>query len=188
MTDTNKEEVKNVTEERLQEDLAINDEDLATELREQATKFFYWGSLWARALKAERQQKLKVQEAEATLSQEFRRHMLETEPGVRVTERMLNEYVSNHPQYTEEQQQYIKLEYIADLFNIARIAFESRGRMLTELSKRAESNKFFENETKNMENEFIRREEKKLEKREKRAKLKEIVAPSDDDDGEEEIT
>lgn len=166
---------KNATEERLKLDLAINDEDLPNELREQATKFFYWGSLWARALRAERQQKLKVEETEAELSKQFRQFMLESEPGTRITERMLNEYVSNHPQYIEEQGKYVKLEYVADMFNVARIAFESRGRMLIELAKRSDANRFFENEATNLSNEFIRREEKKLEKRAKKKAEKESI-------------
>jgi hypothetical protein len=170
-----KDVVRKDIEGDLKKELEINDADIATELREQSTKFFFYGTLWARALRAERQQKLIVESLEASLSKEFRELMLRTEPGTRVTEKMLKEYISGAPLYQEAQQKLINAGYSADLFNVAKTAFESRGRMLLELSRQTGENKFYDREFLNMKDEFERREEKKAKGRSKKAESKGIV-------------
>lgn len=145
----------------IKESLQINDADLPTELKEHSTQMFYYGSMWARALRTERQQKLVVESLEAELSKEFRELMLETEPGTRVTEKMLKEFIAGHPKYVEAQQKLIQAGYIADTFNVAKTAFESRGRMLLELSRQSGDSRFYDNEFKAMREEFALKEEKK---------------------------
>lgn len=162
----------------IKESLQINDTDLATELKEQATQMFYYGSMWARALRAERQQKLIVESLEASLSKEFRELMLTTDPGTRVTEKMLKEFIAGHPKYIESQQKLIQAGYIADTFNVAKTAFESRGRMLLELSRQLGDSKFYDAEYTNMKNEFERREEKKSRGRPKRSIPTETITMS----------
>jgi len=158
-------ELKYTTEEKLKDELAINDADLNIELKEQSTRFFYWGTLWAKALRAERQQKLLVEQIEAELSKDFRQKMLETDPALRITEKMLREFINGHPKYQEEQKVLIDKGYYADILSVAKTAFESRGRMLLEMSRQIGENKFYEREFINMKAEFERREEAGAKKR-----------------------
>lgn len=161
------ENIKRDLDLEVKESLQINDADLPTELKEQSVQMFYYGSMWARALRAERQQKLIVESLEADLSKEFRTLMLETEPGTRVTEKMLKEFIAGHPKYVESQQKLIQAGYIADTFNVAKTAFESRGRMLLELSRQSGDSKFYAAEYANMREEFALKEEKKSRKAKK---------------------
>jgi len=149
----------------IKDELAINDADLETELKEQSTKFFFRGSQWAKAVRGERQQKLLVEQIEAELSKEFRETMFQTDPTLRITEKMLKEYINGHPKYQEEQKKLIQLGYVADLLNVVKTAFESRGRMLIEMSRQIGENKFYEKEYLNMKQEFERREDAKSRKR-----------------------
>lgn len=158
-------DIKVSTEEQIKKDLVINDADLATELKDHATKQFYWGSMWARAIRAERAQKFAVETLEAELCQQFRLTMLETKPGERVTEKMLKEYIHNHPAYKEAYEKLIQLGLVSDMFSVAKDAFESRSRLLLELAKQDSANKFYENEVRNMRAEFERREDEKLRRR-----------------------
>lgn len=151
-------------EKEVKEALVIHDEDLSTELKEQATKQYYYGAMWARAVKAERTQKLLVDTIEAELSQEFRQLMLAENPKERVTEKMLKEYIGNHPKSKAEQEKLIQFGMVSDMFNIAKSAFESRGRMLLELAKQNAANKFYDDEYRNMRMEFERKEEEKVKK------------------------
>jgi hypothetical protein len=162
-------------EKDISEALVIHDEDLDRELKEQATKLFYWGSLWARAVKAERTQKLAVEALEAELSQKFRAKMLEENPKERVTEKMLKEYVTGHPTYQSEQSKLVQLGLVSDMFNVAKTAFESRGRMLLELAHRAAENKFYENQYRAMREEFERSQEEVARKRGRKKTVKEDV-------------
>jgi hypothetical protein len=161
MVEINKRDV----ETEIKEELTINDADLETELKEQSIKFFFRGSQWAKAIRGERQQKLLVEQTEAELSKEFRELRFKTDPTTRITEKMLKEFINGHPKYKEAQQKLIQLGYVADLLNVVKSAFESRGRMLLEMARSVGENKFYEKEFHNMEAEFIRREDKKAEKR-----------------------
>lgn len=159
------ENTKKEVENEIKEELKIDDANVPGELKEHATRFYYYGSMWARALKAERHQRLFIDALEASLAKEFREMMLKDEPGTRITEKMLKEFVSNHPKFIEESRKLIHLEYVADIFNTARMAFESRGRMLLELSKQTNETKFYNHEYENMRREFELKEEKKAAKR-----------------------
>lgn len=152
-------EIKRSVELDVQNGLIIHDEDLGKELQEQATKQFYWGAMWARSMRAERTQRLTVETLEAELCKEFRIKMFKENPKERITEKMLKEYIAGHPSYQEEQSKLIQLGMVADMFNVAKGAFESRGRMILELSKRTAENKFYEGQYRAMREEFDRKQE-----------------------------
>jgi hypothetical protein len=141
--------------------LQINDADLLTELKEQSTHLFYYGSMWARAIRAERHQKLVVEGLESELSREFRDVMRQSDPTTSVTVKMLKEFLDGHPTYIEAQQKLVQAGYIADMFNVAKSAFESRGRMLLELARQTGDSRFYNAEYQAMKGEFELREEKK---------------------------
>lgn len=155
-------------EGEIREALFIHDEDLDKELKEQSTKQYYYGAMWARAMKAERAQRLTVDTLDAELCKEFRIQMATDNPKERITEKMLKEYIMGHPKYKDEQLKLIQLGMVADMFNVAKGAFESRGRMLLELSKRTAENKFYEGQYRAMRSEFERSEEEKATKKAKK--------------------
>ena len=155
-------------EKEIKEALVIQEAELPSELKDQSTKQFYYGAMWARAVRAERAQKLTVETTEAELSQEFRQLMLAEKPTERVTEKMLKEYIANHPKYKAEQEKLIQLGLVCDMFSVAKDAFEVRAKMLIELARQDASQRFYENEVKAMKEEFERREEAKVRKRAKK--------------------
>ncbi len=169
------ENIKKDINDEIKETLQINDADLNSELKEQSVHLFYYGSTWAKALRAERQQKLIVESLEAELSKEFRELMLQTDPGVRVTEKMLKEFIAGHPKYAEAQQKLIHLGFIADTFNVAKMAFESRGRMLLELYRQSGDSRFYAAEYENMKNEIELKETKKTRGRPKKIEPVEVT-------------
>ena len=154
----------------IKEALIIRDEQMDIELKEQATKQFFYGSLWARAMKAERAQRLAAESLEAGLCKELRIKMLTEAPKERITEKMLKEYITDHPDYKEEQLKLIQLGMVADMFNVAKSAFESRGRMILELSKRTAENKFYEGQYRAMREEFDRKVEDDVRKKSNKKK------------------
>ena len=151
-------------EKEIQTDLEINEDNLPEELVNQSSDMFYWGSMWARAAKARRKSKLELDILDASLSKEFREIMLKTNPEVRVTERMLNEYLNGHPKMQEGHQKFINASYLEDMFGVANTAFKQRGQVLLELAKSNAENKFYENELRTMREDFERKEEKKIKK------------------------
>jgi len=160
-------EEKSTLDDKLLAELVINDADIYGELAQHSVKQHYWGSMWARAVRQRRTAELDLEALEATLSKTFREQMAESEPATRITEKMIKEYVTGHPSYTDESKKVIHLEYLANIFGVAKNAFESRGRMLIELSKQTAEGKFYEREYTNMKNEFERREEETSKRRRK---------------------
>ena len=151
-------------EEQIQEDLVIDETSLRQELLDQPSHVFYWGSMWARASRARRKQKLDIEQLEAELSKDFREAMLKSEPGARVTEKMIREFLDGHPKYQKVQLQLIQASYMEDMFSVAKDAFKSKGQSLLELSKSEAEQKFYANEMKAMREEYETRESKKTRK------------------------
>ena len=123
------------TEQSIQEDLDINQDDLAKELLDQPSRFFYWSVTWARAARARRRQRLSTRELEARLTKEFRELMAGTQPGVRVTEKMIEDYLYGHPVYKQQMDEQIKTEYAEDMLSVAKDAMKERYGALTELMR-----------------------------------------------------
>jgi len=129
-----KEEEK-TTEQQIQEDLGINPDDLAKELLDQPSRFFFWSVTWARAARARRRQRLATRELEARLTKEFRELMANTQPGVRVTEKMIDDFMYGHPVYKQQSDELIKTEYAEDMLSVAKDAMKERYGALTELMR-----------------------------------------------------
>jgi hypothetical protein len=127
------EKEEKTTEQSIQDDLEINVDDLAKELLDQPSRFFYWSVTWARAARARRRQRLATRELEARLTKEFRELMANTQPGVRVTEKMIEDFLYGHPVYKQQSDEQIKTEYAEDMLSVAKDALKERYGALTEL-------------------------------------------------------
>jgi hypothetical protein len=156
------EEKKSKIEEDISGDLAINEGDLRNEMNAQPSKYFYYGSLWARASRMRRNQRLKLREVEASLCNNFRKEMAEGSPGTRVTEAMLNNFLYNHPTFLEHEQAAIQSEYMEEILAVAKEAFRERHQTLLELYKKAEEERLYGDSYDNMRKEFEAVEEKKI--------------------------
>ena len=122
-------------EEEISKALNIDDTKLGEELVRQPSLFFYYSTGWALAAKKRRMIKLQVREVEASLTKEFRERMLAENTGLRVTEKMISDYLAEHSSYKEAAVEQIKAEYIEDMLGAGKDAFKQRGQILLELSR-----------------------------------------------------
>jgi len=141
-------------EEEIQEDLDIDDTQLDQELSKQPSKYFYYGATWAKSSRLRRKERLRLRELEATLCNAFRAKMAETNPGTRVTEAMLNNYLYNHPDYLKQEQVAIQAEYGEELMSIVKEAFKQRSQSLLELFRSNKEAEYYGNEFTAMRKEF----------------------------------
>jgi hypothetical protein len=120
-------------ESKIQDDLEIDETKLDEELTRQPSRFFYYASLWALAGRAAKQAKLKTDETEAKLCREYKQRMGVEDPKLRVTEKMLNDYVAEHPDFHAIKAIQVQEEYKVDMLGIAKDAFRQRAQALVEL-------------------------------------------------------
>lgn len=120
---------------QINEDLAINDDDLEREFQRQASKFAYYGALYARASKKHAREKLKLKELEATLSRDYRNFMKENEPKTRITESMVTTFMVTTDDWKEQSGKVIQAAHEEDLLGVAKEGFRQRAQMLIQLAK-----------------------------------------------------
>ncbi len=161
-------EEKKSIESEILEDLEIDETKLNEELQKQPGKFFYYTSQWARAARSRRRTKLNAAEREAVLAKEYREIIAKETPGQRVTERMLTDYLNNHPEYLKLQEDIIKSEYMEDVLEATRDSMRQRHQVLLELSRAAHEERIYGNDITSvagMRAEFEEREARKSRKR-----------------------
>ncbi len=137
-------------ETKLQEDLEINEQDILHELARQPSKYYFYGTMWCKASRKSRKQRLRVKELEARLANELRKNLEAKVPGGRVTEKMINDYVNTHPEYLESEGERIQSEYMEDVLGVARDAFKQRALSLQELARQDREEQIYGNEFKAM--------------------------------------
>lgn len=165
-------------EVEIQEELAIDETKLEEELVRQSSKSFYWSAMWARAAKARRRQQLKLRELEATLTQQYRAGIAADDPKFRVTERMVEDYLAQNPDYKAEKILTIDKEYAEDMLGVAKDGFRQRGQALIELVRLLKDDgRGTRDELEIMRKEMELRE---LARKEKRKARKEIVPVATD--------
>jgi len=157
-----KEEDKVGIEADLAKELEIDETKLEEELIRQPSKFFYWGALWARASRLRRKSRLQMKEKEASLCKAFRERAAEETPGLRITEKMLNDYLYTHPEYLQAEKDLIDKEYMDDLLSIAKEAFKERHQTLLELRRTVVEERAYGSEIEAMRRELEERESKKI--------------------------
>ena len=159
------EEKKLAIESEIQEALQINTDDIITELKEQPSLYYYYACGWALATRKRRLQKMKLNETEAKLGNEFKQLLKDDDPKVRVTERMLDDYLSENPTYQEAVNALIQSEYMESILEVAKDAFKERYGALIELSKSQKDEAIYGSEFAIMKTEMERRDEKVKRKR-----------------------
>ena len=183
------EEIKSKTMEgEISAALNIDETKLSEELIRQPSLFFYWSTGWALAAKKRRIIKLQVRETEAALTREFRERMIIENSGLRVTEKMISDYLAEHPKYKEAAIEQIKAEYIEDMLSAGKDAFKQRGQVLLELSRNSgdlAANEF--STIKALREELEAREETKPKKRIRRTRAQILIDNSIDRQGAEEL-
>lgn len=102
---------------------------------------------------------------EAKLGRAYKDILRADDPKVRVSERMLDDYLAEMPEYQEAVKEFTQSEYIETMLEIARDSFKQRAQMLNELSRSHSEDRVYGNEFKIMEGELTRRDAKKLGKR-----------------------
>lgn len=174
-----------IAEIEIQEELAIDETKLEEELVRQPSKFFYWATMWARAAKARRKQQLKLRELEATLTANYRKEVASEDPKLRVTERMVEDYLSTNQDYKVEKGATIEREYAEDMLGVAKDGFRQRGQALIELVRLLKDDgRASRDELEIMRKELeIREGERKL----KRKQRKEIVPVAEDNAKVQEV-
>jgi len=171
-------EEKKKVEQEIQEALTINTDDLVEELKEQPSVYFYWACMWALATRKRRMQKIQLKEVEAKLGRRFKEALRAEDPKIRVSERMLDDYLAEQPEYQEALNIYTQGEYTESMLEVARDAFKQRGIMLNELSRSHSDDRVYGKEYEVMKEELERRDEKKRTKRSKRTEKDPVVDPN----------
>jgi len=161
-------EEKLKVEEEIQKALEINVDSIAEELQEQSATYFYYSCSWAMASRKRRHQKLALETTRARLGQEFKEKMRQEDAKVRITERMLDDYLSEKPEYQQALKDYFQAEYVESMLEVAKDAFRQRAQMLNELSRSHSDEKFYGSEFKVMKAEMEQRDEKVQKKRAKK--------------------
>jgi len=173
---------KRTSEGQISDALQIDETKLEDELLRQPSLFFYWSMAWALSARKRRMQKLATRQIEAELTKGFRMEMAAENPGLRVTEKMINDYLAEHPAYHEAQKELIKAEYMEDMLNVAKDAFKEKFNVLLEL---------YRNQSDVQVNEFttvkaFKDEIKEREKTRKRRTKREVEAPAEEQEAEKE--
>jgi len=144
-------------EEQIKEDLRIDDTNLQEELRRQPGKYFYWSVVRAKASEKRRMKSMNLKEVDAKLEREVRERM-SSGPKIKITERMLDEYLSEHPEHKAANSEVIKAQYAEDLLEACVEAFKERHYALIEIVKSRESEKIMKNEFEVMRKELEEQE------------------------------
>lgn len=132
---TEEKDTTKTMESEISEALSINETKINEELLRQPSLFYYYSVGWALAAKKRRMVRLQVRETEAILTREFRELMTSENPALRLTEKIVNDYLAEHPKYKEAAIEQIKAEYTEDMLSAAKDAFKQRGQALLELSR-----------------------------------------------------
>jgi hypothetical protein len=141
-------------ENKIGQELEIDETKLEAEIAQQPSKFHFYGSLWARASRRVRKEKLRVRALEASLCKAYREKMLVDDPKLRLTERVLDDYLSENTEWKEAKEKLIEFEYVESMLELAKDGFKQRHQALIELHKTRGEEKFYGNVFDNMRKEF----------------------------------
>ncbi len=83
------------------------------------------------------------------------------EPSVRVTEKMIKEFVVEHPAYIDAKKAEIESEYLKDILASGREAFRERHQALIELNGIINAERIDNTVFENMKDEFIKNKAKR---------------------------
>jgi hypothetical protein len=151
-------------EDKIREDLTIDETNLGTDLKQQASKFFYWATMRAKAAAKSRQSRTYLDAMKAEVGKKFKDTMAGDDPKVRVTERMLDDYLDTHDQIKAAREALINAQYGEEMLDTAVEAMRQKHYALIELIRSREAERMLTNEYDKMKRDF---EEQELKKRQK---------------------
>lgn len=119
-------------------DLRIDDTQLSRELKEQASKFAYWGAAHAIKLNEYQVKKTELEEEGARLSRTIEYDLKESkeqDPKVRITDSVIKTEVSISKGYSEIKRELLGLALEEGVLSTAKEAFRQRGQALLEMAR-----------------------------------------------------
>ena len=125
-------------QKRIDMDLRINDANLSMELKEQPSKFAYWGAAHAIKLQEYNMAKATLQEKESTLAVELEKTysaMKKKDPSVRTTDKVIKDAVTRHPERSEAYKFLVDVGLEEGILAVAKESFRQRSQMILELAR-----------------------------------------------------
>ena len=141
---------KEINTGTLASDIEIDDTDLGGEMARQPSRYFYWGSTWAKAESYKRKMKVALREVEARLANEFRAYMAQQKPGVRITDSLVQSHLLTQQEWLEADKAVRAAEYNSDLLEVAREAFKQRHHSLQSLFRQKDESQMYGSEYANV--------------------------------------
>lgn len=129
------EKIKNLRM-KINHDLLIR--DVNTELKDQSSKFAYWGASHAIKLEEYQSKRHFLKEKEAELSKVVEHNLMEakkTDSRVRITDKVINSNVVLDPGYKLLQRQVLELGLEEGILSTAKEAFRQRSHLLLEMAR-----------------------------------------------------
>lgn len=148
-------------EEQISKDLEIDDTNIDGELKRQPGRFFYWASLKAKAAQRVRQERASLDTMRAETGKKFKEAMAVEDPKLRVTERLLDDYLDINEDVAKRKASLISAQFNEDILDVAVDAFRQKHYALVEISKSKETERIAQNEFNLMKKDFEAREAKK---------------------------
>lgn len=148
-------------EQEIQQELAIDDTHIEGEMKRQPGKFFYWGTLQAKAANRVRNEKARLDASKAEEAKTFKENTLKEDSKIRITERMLDDYLDLNETIRGRKNALIEAQYSEELLSTAVEAFRQRHYSIVELAKSKESERMAQNEFSLMKREYEAKERKK---------------------------
>jgi predicted fused transcriptional regulator/phosphomethylpyrimidine kinase len=148
------------TETKIKEDLSIDETNLVGELQRQASKFFYWATMRAKASAKTRSQKTYLDAFKAETAKKFKEEMA-MDPKFKATERVLDDFLDTNEEVKKVKEALINAQYAEEVFDAAEEAMRQRHYALIELTRSKEAERMNSNEYETMKREFEARDAKK---------------------------
>lgn len=145
-------------ETKIKEDLSIDDTNLAGEMKRQPGKFFYWATNKARASAKTRVTKSYLDTVKAETAKKFKEETTKDDPKVRVTERMLDDFLDTDAGIKAAKQSLIDAQYTEEVLESAVEALRQRHFALVELAKSRETETMKQNDYEALKRDFEERE------------------------------
>lgn len=146
---------------QIQQDLAIDETNLPAELQRQAGKFFFWSTLKAKATGKCRGSKAYLDTLKAEKGKEYKENMAQEDSKIRITERMLDDYLDMHEEIQTAKQALIDAQYQEEILDATVDAMRQRHYALIELARGRETERMIKNEYEQMKKDFEEREARK---------------------------
>lgn len=121
---------------RINHDLLIR--DVNQEMKDQSSKFAYWGASHSIKLEEYQSAKVRLSEEEAKLSKVVEHNLMEakkTDSRVRITDKVVRANVVLDPAYRLIQKKVLELNLEEGILSVAKEAFRQRSHLLLEMAR-----------------------------------------------------